>query len=72
MISEFCAEKIPNSGMTHLTVSKFDQKLHFTVGRLKWLENEYFYPKRKYFKFVSLNWSNFYFNLIFGQYFTWA
>ena len=48
MISEFCSNKIPNSGMTYL-VSEFDEKLQFTVGRLNGMKIEYFYTKRKTF-----------------------
>ena len=55
MISVFCTQKIPNIGITRFY--EFDEKLNLTVGRLKWYENEHFYPKRT--KYISQNWPHF-------------
>ena len=45
----FLLQKIPNSGMAHFNgYSELGEKLHFTVGRLKWLEKNICTPKEKF------------------------
>ena len=59
MISELCAEKYQIKEWRILTISKFNEKLHFTVGHLKWWKMNISTPKEKLFKIYFTEFAEF-------------